>query len=61
MLRFGPLRGVWCMSFEGFNKIIKQATEISNYRNEDVWVIQHWNMKSAKRLRGMRDVSWSSE
>ena len=49
------------MSFEGFNKIIKQATEISNYRNEDVLVMEHWVMKSAKRLRGMRDVSWSCE
>ena len=47
------------MSFEGFNKIIKQATEISNYRNEEVWVMEHWVMKSAKRLRGMRDAFWS--
>ena len=42
VLRFGPPRGFWCMSFEGFNKIVKQATEISNYRQEDLFVLEHW-------------------
>ena len=46
------------MSFEGFNKILKQACEMSNYRKEDVFVMEHWVMKSAKRLRGMRDEGW---
>jgi hypothetical protein len=55
LLRFGPLRGYMCMSFEGFNKIVKQATEISNYRSEDQFVMQHWIMKSAKKLRRLRD------
>ena len=55
VLRDGPLRGFWCMSFEGFNKIVKQATELSNYRNEDIFVLEHWMMKSAKALRAMRD------
>jgi hypothetical protein len=55
LLRFGPLRGYWCMSFEGFNKIVKQATEISNYRSEDMFVLEHWMMKSAKVLRRLRD------
>lgn len=55
LLRFGPLRGYWCMSFEGFNKIVKQATEISNYRSEDMFVLGHWMMKSAKVLRRLRD------
>ena len=43
------------MSFEGFNKIVKQATEISNYRSEDIFVLEHWMMKSAKKLRKMRN------
>ena len=48
------------MSFEGFNKIVKQATEISNYRSEDVFVLEHWMMKSAQRLRKIRDAGWAS-
>ena len=55
LLRFGPPRGYWCMSFEGFNKIVKQATEISNYRSEDLFVMNHWVMKSASKLRQERD------
>ena len=51
----------WCMSFEGFNKIVKQATELSNYRNEDVFVMEHWMMKSAKKLRSVRDAAWASQ
>ena len=58
LLRFGPPRGYWCMSFEGFMKVIKQATEISNYRSEDVFVLEHWMMKSAKKLRSLRDAAW---
>ena len=46
------------MSFEGFMKVIKQATEISNYRSEDVFVLEHWMMKSAKKLRSLRDAAW---
>ena len=49
------------MSFEGFNKIVKQATELSNYRSEDVFVMEHWVMKSAKRLRAVRDAAWASK
>ena len=60
LLRYGPLRGFWCMSFEGFNKVVKQATELSNYRNEDMFVLEHWMVKSAKVLRRMRDESWCS-
>ena len=49
------------MSFEGFNKIVKQATELSNYRGEDVFVMEHWVVKSAKKLRGVRDAAWASK
>ena len=55
---FGPPRGFWCMSFEGFNKIVKQATEISNYRQEDLFVLEHWMLKSARVLRRKRDAGW---
>lgn len=58
VLRFGPPRGYWCMSFEGFNKLVKQATEISNYRQEDLFVLEHWIMKSARVLRRKRDAKW---
>lgn len=61
VLRFGPSRGYWCMSFEGFNKIVKQATEISNYRQEDLFVIEHWVMKSARVLRRNRDAKWNAQ
>ena len=46
------------MSFEGFNKLVKQATELSNYRGEDVFVMEHYVVKSAKKLRGVRDAAW---
>ena len=46
------------MSFEGFNKIVKEAVEISNYRSEDVFCLEHWMMKSAKQLRMVRDAGW---
>ena len=49
------------MSFEGFNKLVKQATELSNYRGEDVFVMEHWVVKSAKKLRGVRDAAWASK
>ena len=55
LLRFGPPRGYWCMSFEGFNKVVKQATEISNYRGEDLFCMNHWVMKSASKMRRERD------
>jgi|TARA_B110000046_G_C12996776_1_gene400357 hypothetical protein len=58
LLRFGPPRGFWCMSFEGFNKLIKQAAELSNYRAEDVFVLEHWVFKSARMLRRKRDRAW---
>lgn len=58
ILRHGPPRGFWCMSFEGFNKVVKQATEISNYRHEDMFVLEHWIMKSARVLRRKRDDRW---
>ena len=48
------------MSFEGFNQIVKQATEISNYRSEDVFVMEYWVMKSAKQLRKVQDAGWVS-
>jgi hypothetical protein len=57
VLRARPLRGFWCMSFEVFNKLVKQATELSNYRNEDVFVLEYWVMRSAKVLRSLRDES----
>ena len=60
LLRFGPPRGYWCMSFEGFNKIVKQATELSNYRQEDLFVLDHWIMKSARVLRRKRDGVWKA-
>jgi hypothetical protein len=46
------------MSFEGFNKLIKQAAELSNYRAEDVFVLEHWVFKSARMLRRKRDRAW---
>ena len=42
MLRLGPARGYWCYSYEGYNKVIKQITKGSNFKNickrvADIW------------------------
>ena len=49
------------MSFEGFNKIVKQATELSNYRGEDMFVLQYWIMKSAKVLMRLSESVWKQQ
>lgn len=61
MMRFGPSRGYCCFAFEGFNKVVKAAATISNFRAEDVFVIEHWMFKSAKRMQNALHMDWASE
>ena len=49
------------MAFEGFNKIVKQATELSNYRGEDMFVLEHLIMKSAKILMELGESAWKQQ
>ena len=50
MYHYGPLRGLWTFGFEGFNAIIKEGAEKSNYKNETVSIMRHWSMRHARWL-----------
>ena len=45
--RFDPLRGVWTLGFEGFNKVIKKGAKHSNFKNETLSIMRYWVMRSA--------------
>lgn len=61
IFRYGPCRGYWCMAFEGFNRIVKDAALLSNFRAEDEFVIDHWIFKSAKRMHEELHNNWLHE
>jgi hypothetical protein len=48
--RYGPPRGYWCFGFEGFNKVIKQAAHMSNWRNTTLSILRYWSGRSARHL-----------
>lgn len=52
--KYGPPRVFWCFGFEAFNKLIKKACNLSNYKNEVLTAMQFWSMRSARRLRKAR-------
>ena len=43
-----------CFGFEAFNKLIKKACNLSNYKNEVVSAMEFWSMRSARRLKKVR-------
>jgi hypothetical protein len=47
---YGPLRGYWTFGFEGFNKVIKSAARMSNWRRESYDICKHWSLRSARWL-----------
>ena len=48
--RYGPPRGYWCFGFEGFNKVMKQGAQTSNWRCTALAVMKYWSMRSARVL-----------
>ena len=52
--KYGPPRVFWCFGFEAFNRLIKKACNLSNYKNEVLTAMQFWSMRSARRLRKAR-------
>lgn len=50
ILRFGPPRGVWCMSYEGFHQLLKRATRISNFKTVCKTLCKHWSLRFAFHL-----------
>ena len=61
LLRFGAMRGYWCMAHEGFNRVVKGAASLSQWRSEDIFVIEHWVMKSGRKMRGLLREEWLTE
>ena len=49
----GPMRGVWCYSFEGFHQKMKRIAEGSNYKNVSDRIIDFWCMQFALFIGGM--------
>ena len=49
------------MAHEGFNKVVKGAASLSQWRSEDIFVIEHWVMKSGKKMRGLLHADWLAE
>ena len=54
MYRYGPLRGVWCFGFEGYNKVIKAGGKLSNYKNETTGIMKYWSLLSARDLEAAK-------
>ena len=48
--RHGPLRGVWCFGFEGFNSVIKEGASSSNMKSEVLTTMKYWSMRSAAAM-----------
>lgn len=51
---YGPLRGLWTMGFEGFNKVIKQGAGRSNFRQESLTLMEYYSMRTGRMLMRRR-------
>jgi hypothetical protein len=49
------------MAHEGFNRVVKGASSLSQWRSEDIFVIEHWVMKSGREMRGQLHADWLAE
>jgi hypothetical protein len=47
---YGPPRGYWCFGFEGFNRVIKNGAQRSNFKDATMSIMQYWSCRSARRL-----------
>lgn len=61
LLRYGPLRGFWCMPWEGFLQVIKAIFKMTNYKNAPFTVCSFWSMKTALRMKNASESSWYNE
>ena len=55
---FGPLRGFWCMSFEGYLKLLKPVFKMSNWKDAPTSVASHWITKAVMHWRDPLRGSW---
>jgi len=55
---FGPLRGFWCMSFEGYLKLLKPVFKMSNWKDAPTTVASHWITKAVMHWRDPLRGSW---
>jgi len=58
IIRTGPIRINWCMTFEAFNQIIKNIAEGSNYKNVCKRCLETWSLRSARNLVFGRTAAW---
>eukprot|EP00966_Prymnesium_polylepis_P303466 7010053-Prymnesium_polylepis.1 len=50
------------MAHEGFNRAVKGASSLSQWRSEDIFVIEaYWVMKSGRKMRGQLHANWLAE
>ena len=55
---FAPPRGYWCMSFEGYLKILKPMFKMCNWKAAPTTVAKHWHIKSVMHYRDPQRGSW---
>ena len=55
---FGPLRAFWCMSFEGYLKVLKPMFRMCNWKNAPTRVAKHWQTKAVMHYRDPQRGSW---
>lgn len=58
IIRNGPMRYNWCMTFEMFNQVIKQIARGSNFKNLCYRILHFWSMKSARDLVTGKTAAW---
>ena len=60
ILRNGPPRTYWCMTFESFNQVCKRIVEASNYKTVCKRVLEVWSLRSARALVLGRVAGWGA-
>ena len=58
IIRIGPMRLNWCMTFEAFNQIIKQMAQGANYKNVCKRCLETWSLRSARNLVRGTTAAW---
>ena len=55
---FGPFRAFWCMSFEGYLKVLKPMFKMCNWKGAPTSVAKHWATKVVMHYRDPARGSW---
>ena len=55
---FGPFRRFWCMSFEGYLKVLKPMFKMCNWMAAPTSVAKHWATKVVMHYRDPERGSW---